>query len=277
MAARVRLAGGPADRARLAEKAKEYVRRISVRMSQGLGEAEICRPAVCLELAATTLGLAEPPPRAQFQMMSGAPEKVYRKNFLMMQKLLGLSSRVTARQLVEQFGCVRLEPSVERTLKAFKERYVQALPPAERARADFGRPVFIAAVFWLLAKKSKVPRVDRDDILRLAVADEAEFGRAVNSVNELCFDMVGVAKQKKRAGDVKRNRELLDIIGTTGGQVEDGILDPTALSSKDAAREEAAKWRERVLTEIRERPAAAQGPPKKAKQATLSFAPAAGK
>lgn len=38
MAARVRLAGGPADRARLAEKAKEYVRRISVRMSQGLGE-----------------------------------------------------------------------------------------------------------------------------------------------------------------------------------------------------------------------------------------------
>lgn len=30
--------------------------------------------------------------------------QVYRKNFLMMQKLLGLSSRVTARQLVEQFG-----------------------------------------------------------------------------------------------------------------------------------------------------------------------------
>lgn len=34
----------------------------------------------------------------------------------------------------------------------------------------------------------------------------------MNSVNELCFDLVGVAKQKRTATDVKQNRELLDII-----------------------------------------------------------------
>jgi hypothetical protein len=32
----------------------------------------------------------------------------------------------------------------------------------------------------------------------------------VNSVNELCFDLVGVAKVKKSATDVKQRRELLD-------------------------------------------------------------------
>jgi len=39
---------------RICDKAKELDRRISVKISQGLGEGEVCRPVVCLELAAKT-------------------------------------------------------------------------------------------------------------------------------------------------------------------------------------------------------------------------------
>jgi hypothetical protein len=72
---------------------------------------------------------------------------------------------------------------------------VQALPEAERPYADFGRPVFITAVFWLLVKKNKVPRVEKADILHLAVADEAEFGRVVSTHRRMglpkCFAWEG--------------------------------------------------------------------------------------
>ena len=41
-------------------------------------------------------------------------------------------------------------------LAAYKERFVKSLPPAQQAHVDFGRPVFLAAAFYLVARKHKV-------------------------------------------------------------------------------------------------------------------------
>lgn len=45
LAARVRVEGSSEDRARLSGKAKEYVRRVGVRMSHGLGEVRLRHPS----------------------------------------------------------------------------------------------------------------------------------------------------------------------------------------------------------------------------------------
>ena len=38
----------------------------------------------------------------------------------------------------------------------YKERFLASLPASRRANADFTRPVFTAAAFYLCAKKQKV-------------------------------------------------------------------------------------------------------------------------
>lgn len=46
--------------------------------------------------------------------------------------------------------------SVIRVLQLYKDRFVASLPDADKASADFGRPVFLAVTFYLVARKNKV-------------------------------------------------------------------------------------------------------------------------
>uniref|UniRef100_A0A061SE02 Origin recognition complex subunit 6 n=1 Tax=Tetraselmis sp. GSL018 TaxID=582737 RepID=A0A061SE02_9CHLO len=258
---------------RICDKAKELDRRISVKISQGLGEGEVCRPVVCLELAAKTLNIFLKPEPC-FSAASGAPEKLYRRTLLLVQKLLGIRQRVTARELVEQFQCVRLEAAVQRTVDAFKERYRKALGEGDRGAADFGRPVFVVAAFYLVAKKHKVPRVDRPDLLRLAVADEAEFSKTVNSIMDLCYDFVGVSRSKRAAEDVKQNRELLDRARFHGASCEAAQLDPTDPLQKNAENKAVRQWKEKIVQDISTRHSKGNEEnrnPKKLRQGTLGF------
>lgn len=55
-----------------------------------------------------------------------------------------------------QFGCARHEASVRAALAAYKERFVHSLPAAQQRQCDFGRPVFLAAAFYLVARRNKV-------------------------------------------------------------------------------------------------------------------------
>jgi hypothetical protein len=49
-----------------------------------------------------------------------------------------------------------LEPSTTRHLSLYKERFLQRLAESQRLCADFSRPAFIAASFYLTTKKNKV-------------------------------------------------------------------------------------------------------------------------
>lgn len=77
-----------------------------------------------------------------------------------------------------QFGCARHDQSVRAALAAYKERFVKSLPPAQQGRVDFGRPVFLAAAFYLITRKHKVQvsrlparnRVNRNVCLTQAAA-----------------------------------------------------------------------------------------------------------
>jgi len=83
-------------------------------------------------------------------------EKLYRNTKAALQKLLGVTSKATARELCIQFGCARHDASVRAALAAYKERFVRSLPAVQQGHVDFGRPVFLAAAFFLVARKHKV-------------------------------------------------------------------------------------------------------------------------
>lgn len=73
----------------------------------------------------------------------------------MLQKLLGVRSRVSARDLCMQCGCVRLERLVNEMLEAFKQRYLARLPESQRGTVTLSKPAFAVAVFLAIARKHK--------------------------------------------------------------------------------------------------------------------------
>jgi len=82
--------------------------------------------------------------------------QVYRTTKATLQRLLGVGSQTTARDLCIQHGCARLEQSVKAALAAYKERFVRRLPLSQQQHVDFGRPVFLATAFYLVARKNKM-------------------------------------------------------------------------------------------------------------------------
>ncbi|GAB4822186.1 hypothetical protein N2152v2_009232 [Parachlorella kessleri] len=138
--------------------------------------------------------------------------QVYRTTKATLQRLLGIGSQTTARDLCIQHGCARLEQSVKAALAAYKERFVRRLPPSQQQHVDFGRPVFLATAFYLVAKKNKM-KVDKEKLLQPLGVTGKEFGEVHASMYDLVFDLVGVEKAKRKAEDVKGHRELLDATG----------------------------------------------------------------
>mmetsp|Transcript_9437 Transcript_9437/g.28399 ORF Transcript_9437/g.28399 Transcript_9437/m.28399 type:complete len:286 (-) Transcript_9437:1868-2725(-) len=259
-------------------KAEELVRLSTTRCPPGtLRQGELCRQAVCFELACNMLGT--PVNHGAIVLHSGVKEPVYNKSLALMQKLLGIKNRVSAKDLCVQFGCVRLEQTTQQVLSQYKERYLRGLSPADRMAADFSRPTFVAAAFFLAARKAKL-RVDKGAMLARHNIPAADFASVATSMTELCFDAVGTEAKKRKADSIKTNRELLDLQqgfdegGSGASSADDGSDGEGAVHAgeKALAKRQRQKgyddWKENVTANAKK---TSQLPLNKLKQATLSF------
>jgi hypothetical protein len=104
---------------------------------------------------------------------------------------------------------------------SFKARFVAPLCRARAAAADFGRPVFGAAAFFLAARAAGV-RVPRAQLCSTAGVSSEEFGSTLAQMEALCADMFG---------DVDEDEE--------GGEGADGVAQGKAGARKKAARTDA--------------------------------------
>ncbi|KAG1667552.1 hypothetical protein FOA52_014632 [Chlamydomonas sp. UWO 241] len=197
------------DRAVLS-KAREFVALASARVPGGLGQGEMCKAAVCLELANNIIGTSSKDlTRERFVKMGCCSTKVYTNTFTVLQQALGAQRKVDLQHLVVKFGCAAVRLSVTRVLTLYKERFVAALREADRRAADFGRPVFLAVAFVLVARKNKI-KVDQRALLEDMSVPREDFLNVSASMYELCFDVVGVEKTKKKAEGRKTNTAVMD-------------------------------------------------------------------
>uniref|UniRef100_A0ACD5VQZ9 Uncharacterized protein n=1 Tax=Avena sativa TaxID=4498 RepID=A0ACD5VQZ9_AVESA len=143
--------------------------------------------------------------------MSGMSDKAYIRSFNTLQNGLGAKTTLDVRELGIQFGCARLIPFVQRGLALYKEHFLAALPPSRRSSTDFGWPMFTAAAFYLCAKRHKL-KVDKVKLIDLCGTSSPEFTTVSTSIVDLCFDVFGIAKEKKDPTTIKGNRELLDAL-----------------------------------------------------------------
>lgn len=109
-------------------------------------------------------------------------------------------------------------------MSSYKERFVAALLEFRPSSADFSRPVFTALAFYLCARRNKL-KVDRTRLIGICGISDSEFSSVAASMNDLCFDIVGISKEKKDPKSVKNNRDLLDALPCKRRHEDDGESD----------------------------------------------------
>ncbi|XBI53503.1 origin of replication complex subunit 6 isoform X1 [Aegilops tauschii subsp. strangulata] len=251
-----------------------------VRVSDaGFAQGEVCKAIICLEIAATKFQVIFD--RSEAVRMSGMSEKAYIRSFNALQNGLGVKTTLDVRELGIQFGCVRLIPFVQKGLALYKERFLAALPPSRRSSTDFGRPVFTAAAFYLCAKRHKL-KVDKLKLIDLCGTSSSEFTTVSTSMGDLCFDVFGIAKEKKDPTSIKGNRELLDVLPSkrkheddsdhsdeSSGDDNDDELDlPTHKRHKKMEKQAYNQWKSSVISTNKQ---TKPDPTKPRKQAQLNF------
>ncbi|KAG2646982.1 hypothetical protein PVAP13_2KG540900 [Panicum virgatum] len=219
--------------------------------------------------------------RAEAVRTSGMSEKAYIRSFNALQNGLGVKTTLDVRELGIQFGCVRLIPFVQKGLSLYKERFLAALPLSRRASTDFGRPVFTAAAFYLCAKRHKL-KVDKLKLIDLCGTSSTEFTMVSTSMADLCFDVFGIAKEKKDPKSIKGNRELLDVLPSKRKHEDDSDssddesseddqdeLDlPTHKRQKKMEKQAYNEWKSSVLSSNKQ---TKTDPAKPRRQAQLNF------
>ncbi|KAG7598202.1 Origin recognition complex subunit 6 metazoa/plant [Arabidopsis suecica] len=254
----------------LIRKAAEIRRLCDAQFDSSIiGVGEICKAVICLEIAASRLQIIFD--RQAAIKLSGMSEKAYSRSFNSLQNVIGIKIKLNVRELAVQFGCVRIIKSVQNVLSSYKERFLASLPASRRANADFTRPVFTAAAFYLCAKKQKL-KVDKLRLIEVCGTSESEFSCVSTSMTDLCFDCVGISKEKKDAKDMKGNRDLLDVLPGKR-RLEDGGYSSDEESScyKRHKKMEEAKyedWKSTVVNSIKQNPAKGT---KRVIQASLNF------
>ncbi|KAH7277371.1 hypothetical protein KP509_39G047700 [Ceratopteris richardii] len=261
-------------------KARELQRLSKLQFdSSAFGLGEVCKAVLCFELACSLLRVDID--RQTAIRVSGLSEKAYIRSLTNLQNALGVRSNLDVRELAVQFGCVRLVGSVQRILTVFKERFIAALPASRKGNADFSRPVFTAVAFYLCAKKNKL-KVDKARLIESCGTSESEFANVSTSMTDLCYDMVGIHKEKKDSKSIKCNRELLDVLPNkrkTENEFSDSDSDalddnapevPGADIMKREAKSSYEAWKSTVL-ETNYTSKLVPDAKRRTKQATLNF------
>ncbi|CAM8916141.1 unnamed protein product [Rhodiola kirilowii] len=257
----------------IVRQAAELRRMCDVKFdSSVIGVGEVCKAVICLEIAATRG--QEIFNKDQAIKLSGMSEKAYNWSFNALHHGLGVKMQLDIRELGIQFGCVRLIPTVKRGLLQYKNRFMASLPASRKECADFTRPVFTAVAFYLCAKKQKL-KVDKMKLIELCGTSEAEFSSVSNSMQELCFEIFGSAKEKKDPREIKGNRDLLDALPgkrkiEDGGYFSDEDNEHSSYQKRKIAdMGDYDEWKSTVLATNKQTEAKAHCKP--AKQLKLNF------
>ncbi|KAL9328205.1 hypothetical protein ACSQ67_003208 [Phaseolus vulgaris] len=265
---------GLSDSKLVVRKASEIRRLCDVQFdSSVIGVGEVAKSLICLEIAASRLGVLFD--RSSAVRLSGMSEKAYIRSYNSLHNGLGVKTKIDVRELAIQFGCVRIIPFVRDGLKLYKDRFVSSLPASRRASADFTRPVFTAVAFYLCAKKHKL-KVDKLKLIELCGTSESEFCSVFATMKDLCHDVFGIAKEKKMLGKCNQIEVyLLDALPSKRKAEEGGYLsdDGPELSSykkrKQMETRDYEKWKSSVVTSNQQNKT--EAPCKRTRQTRLNF------
>ncbi|GAB5033566.1 origin recognition complex subunit 6-like [Nannochloropsis oceanica] len=188
----LRLGGNfPAEVGRLAN---QLLRKLAVKCKPGsLGKFEVCRPAVCVELACRQCGYLSVS-RDSLVQQSMVKEAMYRDVFRRVEQALSLTSAWSVPQLAMVLGGEQAVKLAECILSEYQKRYNNSLQDGGRgggqARPFAQQSLYVVAAFFLATKKLKI-KIDKKKLLDRASAPTQELTAVCTSMQEMCADLVG--------------------------------------------------------------------------------------
>lgn len=146
--------------AEVGRQANQLLRKLAVKCKPGsLGKCEVCRPAVCVELACRQCGHLGVSRDALVQQ-SMVKEAMYRDVFRRVEQALDLTSAWSVPQLAMVLGGEQAVKLAERIQTEYQTRYSNSLQDGGRgggqARPFAQQSLYVAAAFFLATKKLKV-------------------------------------------------------------------------------------------------------------------------
>ena len=150
-----------------------------------------CLPAACLEIAARVC--KKPINRDALLKQAGVSERD-RPNFSRALShcycLLGVRRELSVADLCAEFKCNAIKASVRQALETFKLQFWASLPEDRRPDADFSRPVFAVAAFYMTAEKHKhvVKPPPKSELLRAGDVQEDDFKRILELMKKFAQD-----------------------------------------------------------------------------------------
>ena len=132
---------------------------------------------------------------------------LYRSARATIQKALGLHKRVSARDLCIRFGCIQLETCVRIELNTFRETFLANLSELDRQNVNFSDPFFLAAVFFLVARKNGI-KIAKESIIKTLGISNGEFSTAVNCVSRSLPDLA--LSSKTNTGKKRKLSEVAE-------------------------------------------------------------------
>lgn len=139
-----------------ATKAAELVRLVAVRTGgSAWAQGESTKNATCLEIACKLCGESGFD-RSVAARLCGVSNKVYDQTLTAVQNVLQINVAPGIKDLSVTFGCPQIADFATSCLKIFKSRYLESLPEYQRQNAELTQPSYIAAAFYLAARKRKV-------------------------------------------------------------------------------------------------------------------------
>ncbi|ETO08214.1 hypothetical protein RFI_29176 [Reticulomyxa filosa] len=134
-------------------KAQEYLRKLNRKTNNYVGQADMFKYLICIELAYRFYDLSWEQPKAD---ALGAKAKSYSSSRAMIASILGFQILKSFDELCEKFKCEHISNRFQPMFEKYCQRKLQSLPSIQKSYINFGQSIYKAAVFYTVAKEAKV-------------------------------------------------------------------------------------------------------------------------
>ncbi|NXD14629.1 ORC6 protein, partial [Nothocercus nigrocapillus] len=177
--------------------------------------------------------------KSYFVKLSGLNKTTYQSSVKSLECLLGLSSRLSMRDLAVQFCCMEAVSTASQIL----QRYESSLSEAQQTDLDFSKPLFLTAALFTACRQLKL-KVDKSKMVATSGVKKAIFER-------LCSQMEKISQQHSK-DDVPLVAETSESLQTKLEQCEkkeesEDDDEMPCKRTKTETKQDYEEWKKRIL------------------------------
>ncbi|PSN32681.1 Origin recognition complex subunit 6 [Blattella germanica] len=188
---------------RIIRKGIELHRLLQLKTQQRpINISETCQIVLCLDLAASTLGV--PFEKIDAIKLSGVNKKIYINYFNTVSKLLGVEKSTSIQDLCIQFGISEATSHAQKILEKYKMSQLSG------RLVEFDHPMYNVAAVLTACRKCKL-KVDRAKLMDVSCIQKSAFLKLLSSFEKISEDIVPGPTRRKKPSDKDCNKPFKDI------------------------------------------------------------------